>query len=718
MPPVNNRQCSLCCDRPLFSRRSNLKRHGVVFHQLSGEELALFMDGVRDNRSLCDICKKTVADLARHLKTRAHRRKASKVAEAGSDSGRRVDNEDSDDSDFPDSSHQRKKRRVMLVSSDEESSDEESSEEPAKVAAEEVEKATQGRGHNTSDEESREDPAMPKDGEKATSDSSGEESREDPAKAEESEKATESCAQDSSDEESGADAAKTTEEFFDEFKKFCMSDLGNIKESSFKLYKDKLVIFEEFLKTKDEHFGLGKLISMQSPKHFQELPECSEWIQEHFDELASKEMALNAFKKLVDLLKFKVCTLEHKVDRAVSTERTGWLDRRKSEAAYLAKSIGAKRQKERCQKKWEAQIDNENTENQPVPMDELHRLACEYRKSDKRKQMYSRMIDMKKACETMTVFEIRSFVICDMYVECGGLRPDALLNMKLHELFNAEDVQGSDMYSIKVFEHKTAKCGHARVMVSHATLTLAKNYVTDIRPMICGQEAEDEDAEAFVFVTKTGKRLQSLKQSFEWFLKQVNSAYKIVPYDFRRLLATLGQSSDDPKVREKFPACMNQSRSTAERYYVSETYQQEEHAKLKDLVWGASSDLPAGEGCSKDFEIRSVINKRAKAKKAALKTLKKGKHFRRRTKCFFSPEDVEIIKVTFQHLKYSDGSRIANLSTQEYKSAYEKCEGFKAMVDERIKERDPEYVEKAVKNSYRWHCAKKFEEKKKKLSKK
>ena len=733
MAPVN-RQCNLCCDKPLFSRRSNLKRHARLNHGLSGEDLAIFMAGSRDDRAFCDICRKTVTKLARHQKTLAHRRKVNKANTLNM--ANRYPSSDSD-SDFPDSGQQKKKRRVLKDSSDNEEPNEEQAKAKAKAAGEGETTPAEGCSQDSTEQESR---ATAEESAKTSEDSVQDESckdkttpaagcsqdsteQESHAKAKESAKTSEDSIEEEFDDDQAQaeERAKTSEEFFIEFEKFCLSDLGGIKPNSHRLYKDKIVIFEEYQISKDKRFSLGSLISMQCDKHFQDIPECSEWVEDCFHELASKEMALNAYKKLLDMLKHKVCTLERKVDPAVSTQRTGWLERRKNEAALLAKSTGAKRDKERSQKRWEKEIDTENTEDQTVPMDELKRLAAEYRGSNERKRMYSLLSsDNKKALETLTPFEIRNFVLTDMYIECGGLRPDALLNMKFNELFNAKEVEESETYAIRVGEHKTSRNGAARVMVSHATLQLAKNFAKDIRPMICGQQAQEEDAEAFVFVTKSGRRLQSMKKSFEWFIKRANSRYKIVPYDFRRLLATLGQSSDDPMVREKFPSCMNQSRTTAEKYYVSETYRQEEHAKLKGLVWGTTSDLPVREDCHKDSEIRSAINKRAKQKKAALKNLRKSKVFRRRNKCFFSPEDVEIIKATFENLTYDDGSRIANLSTQEYKSAYQKCEPFKNMVDARIKDsgKGPDYLEKAVKNSYRWHCAKKIEELKKKLTKK
>ena len=644
------RRCDLCCDpKPLFSKRANMNRHGRQQHGLKGAELAAYMAGIHDNVFRCRECGKCVVNLSRHKKTLSHRRKkAARLSRSDQTVVKPPPDSGEDSDDDFTLNRQKKKRRMVLDSSDESS-----------------EESVQNTGQDEAD-----------------------------------------------------DQEKTSQDFFKEFQEFCLSDVGNIKQSSHKLYEDKLRSFEAYQVGKDENFNLGRLVSMQNTGYFRELPECTEWVSDQFSEISSKEMALNAYKKMLQMLKRKVCTVEFKVGREESTLRTGWLERRNTEACLLAKSIGSKREKEKSMKQWEKSIEAATSgEMQPIPLDELKRVATEYRNSDWRKNQYSKLLDMTKALASddyYTPWQIRDFCLCDAYIEAGGLRPDSLLNMTCRELFNAEPIEASDSHehAIRVNEHKTSGSGAARVILAHPTLQLIKNYVKVVRPKICGEDELDD--ESFVFPTTSGRRLQSMKHSFKWFVKQVNSEFRILPYDFRRLLATLGQASDDAIVREKFPACMNQSRTTAERFYVSETYKKETHAKLKTQLWGSTSNLPAREQCAEDIAIKKAINKKTKAKKQALMCLKKSRNFVPRKKCFFSPAEAEIIKKTFDHLVYDDGSRIGNLSSKEYKLAYEKCSEFKAMVDRRAKycDKGHGYVEQAVKNSYRWHCAVKLTQKK------
>lgn len=645
------RTCKLCELRPILSSKDNFKRHLTLVHQYNSEQLATALVAVRDDLHQCSVCQKNVKDLGRHRRSKSHMA----LCELRRKRKARLTC---------------KPKRVEYQSSSSSSSDEEQDQDEN----DNVKKKRRRILSSSSDSES--EPPRKSTGESTT--------------------------------QASVTHHKT---FFECFEDFCLKgDIGSICSSSHKLFVAKLKDFESHVKENlSLNFKLDNLVRFQQRDKFQELPSCQDWVANNFEGIPSKMLAINAYKKGLSMLQNCACKLENLMDKKRLSEIISYLDRRKIESVTLSKKISAKYEKRKSQARWEQMVE---AEEEPFTMEEIQELVDSYKKSDDRRQVYSSLKDMNKVLTSgeMSATDIRDFLLVDCYVESSGLRPDAIMNMTFHELFNAESVPDSEEFAIRVSNHKTANTGPASVLLPAATLRLLKDFVHVVRPRIWDEESVGQDS--LVFVTLKGSRVQGIDRAFKkWFVSKVRADRNLKAYDLRRMCATVTQASDSAQIREGYPAMMNHSRSVAERVYVTEQSRKKLQAQFKAQVFGQSSEyLPAPAAReAEDTDFRRGLNEKAKIKKKALVSENEAKKFKCRRNKVFSSAEVSIITKCFADYKYSDGTMVGNLNIKDLQRAIEEKPELRNLVLSKVgvSGKTIEDIESAVMYSYRWHLVRK-----------
>ena len=529
---------------------------------------------------------------------------------------------------------------------------------------------------------------------------------------------------DSSNDENDAENVEneeilSDEVFMDEFVQFCKNSGGGLKErTTIKSYKLKILAFRRHMKAEHSKFQLGLLVNVTSKDKFMKLPSGVNWITS-YDGDRSKCQASNAYKKLAQFICYKISSKEHLMKDSVATQRYNYLSRRKDEASNLDKQYSRHIDMKAAQKRRDERHMAKSDSERRINPKELKELCDMYRESDFRKDTYRDLqTKMEDTLErnVMTAVEIRNFVMWEMFFEAGGLRPEVILNMTLKDFANFERPEvefDQEFRTIVVSEHKTSESGAANVHLPKATYQIARKYIKLVRPTFV-RESDEDPEKALLFLTERGNQVQSFTDPANMFKKATKCKYKFQTYDIRRLVATLGQQSSDPRVNEKFPAHMNHQPSTARRYYENEGEKMNEHLKMKIQLFGQSKDLPEDKEENEESEEEEInkINRNLKRKRNEKALEQRKKSFTRHAHRKFDPDEVEVIKSAFTFAVKADGSPIGNISESDVKQAFQEDEEFRKLFNRHVEERnvEPGELAKQVRNSYRWHCVRKLQQ--------
>ena len=509
------------------------------------------------------------------------------------------------------------------------------------------------------------------------------------------------------------------EVFMDEFVQFCKNSGGGLKEkTTIKNYRLKILAFKRYMKAEHSKFQLGLLVNVTSKEKFMKLPSGVNWITSYEGD-RSKCQASNAYKKLAQFICYKISSKEHLMKDSVATQRYNYLNRRKDEASNLDKQYSRHIDMKAAQKRRDERHMAKSDSERPIAPKELKELCDFYRESEFRKETYTnlqtKMEDILHR-NVMTAVEIRNFVMWEMFFEAGGLRPEVILNMTLKDFanFDKPDVEiDQEFRTIVVSEHKTSESGAANVHLPKATYQIARKYKNLVRPKFVNELDEDPE-KALLFLTERGNQVQGFTDPANMFKKATKCKYKFQTYDIRRLIATLGQQSSDPRVNEKFPVYMNHQPSTARRYYEHEGEKRNEHLKMKIQLFGRSKDLPEDKEENEEIEEEEIdkINRNLKRKRKEKALEQRKKSFTRHSHRKFDPDEVEVIKSAFAFAVKGDGSPIGNISDSDVAQAVQDDEEFGKLFNRHVEERnvEPADLSKQVRNSYRWHCVRKLQQ--------
>lgn len=528
---------------------------------------------------------------------------------------------------------------------------------------------------------------------------------------------------DSSSDENDAESEEneeipSDEVVMEEFVQFCKNSGGGLKEkTTIKNYKLKILAFKRHMKAEHTKFQLGLLVNVTSKDNFMKLPSGVNWITSYEGD-RSKCQASNAYKKLAQFICYKISSKEHLMKDKVATQRYNYLNRRKDEASNLDKQYSRHIDMKAAQKRRDERHMAKSDSERRITPKELKELCDIYRESEFRKETYTnlqtRMNDVLEKNE-MTPVEIRNFVMWEMFFEAGGLRPEVILNMTLKDFtnFDKPDVDfDQEFRTIVVSEHKTSESGAANVHLPKATYQIARKYKKQVRPSFV-KESDEDPEKALLFLTERGNQVQCFTDPANMFKKATKCKYKFQTYDIRRLIATLGQQSSDPRVNEKFPLYMNHQPSTARRYYEHEGEKMNEHLKMRIQLFGQSKDLPQDEEENEESEEEEInkINKNIKRKRKEKELEQRKRSFTVHAHRKFTPDEVEVIRSAFAFAVKGDGSPIGNISEDHVKQAVQDNEEFSEMFNRHVEERniEPADLAKQVMNSYRWHCVRKLQ---------
>ena len=504
----------------------------------------------------------------------------------------------------------------------------------------------------------------------------------------------------------------------EEFVQFCKNSGGGLKEkTTIKNYKLKILAFRRHMKAEHTKFQLGLLVNVTSKHNFMNPPTGVNWITSYEGD-RSKCQASNAYKKLAQFICYKISSKEHLMKDKVATQRYNYLNRRKDEASNLDKQYSRHIDMKAAQKRRDERHMAKSDSERRISPKELKELCDIYRESEFRKETYTnlqtRMNDVLEKNE-MTPVEIRNFVMWEMFFEAGGLRPEVILNMTLKDFtnFDKPDVDfDQEFRTIVVSEHKTSESGAANVHLPKATYQIARKYKKQVRPSFV-KESDEDPEKALLFLTERGNQVQCFTDPANMFKKATKCKYKFQTYDIRRLIATLGQQSSDPRVNEKFPLYMNHQPSTARRYYEHEGEKMNEHLKMRIQLFGQSKDLPQDEKENEESEEEEInkINKNIKRKRKEKELEQRKRSFTVHAHRKFNPDEVEVIRSAFAFAVKGDGSPIGNISEDHVKQAVQDNEEFSEMFNRHVEERniEPADLAKQVMNSYRWHCVRKLQ---------
>ena len=528
---------------------------------------------------------------------------------------------------------------------------------------------------------------------------------------------------DSSSDENDAESEEneeipSDEVVMEEFVQFCKNSGGGLKEkTTIKNYKLKILAFRRHMKAEHTKFQLGLLVNVTSKDNFMKLPSGVNWITSYEGD-RSKCQASNAYKKLAQFICYKISSKEHLMKDKVATQRYNYLNRRKDEASNLDKQYSRHIDMKAAQKRRDERHMAKSDSERRISPKELKELCDIYRESEFRKETYTnlqtRMNDVLEKNE-MTPVEIRNFVMWEMFFEAGGLRPEVILNMTLKDFtnFDKPDVDlDQEFRTIVVSEHKTSESGAANVHLPKATYQIARKYKKQVRPSFV-KESDEDPEKALLFLTERGNQVQCFTDPANMFKKATKCKYKFQTYDIRRLIATLGQQSSDPRVNEKFPLYMNHQPSTARRYYEHEGEKMNEHLKMRIQLFGQSKDLPQDKEENEESEEEEInkINKNIKRKRKEKELEQRKRSFTVHAHRKFTPDEVEVIRSAFAFAVKGDGSPIGNISEDHVKQAVQDNEEFSELFNRHVEERniEPADLAKQVMNSYRWHCVRKLQ---------
>ena len=494
------------------------------------------------------------------------------------------------------------------------------------------------------------------------------------------------------------------EEFIKDFIKYMKNpSQGNLSGETPRLYRDKIIHFLNFWKGQSQNFSAGKLVNFGSKINFIQLPHSEEW-EGTLGSGSNRSQGLSAYITLIRYLRFlNFKSLDQqKMDKREVYDRENHLNRMDFEAKLRNKNSNAQATVERRENEEIRENLPEGDKRKRVPGEELKRISDLYANSEDRKSMYKDLGERMEEVVRTNIHiptDVRDFLAFEVLFTAGGMRADAIYKMKVAELYRARKT-GDGKRAILGHEQKTKKSyGAAQLIIPERLYNLLILYMKHVRPLLLGTKKESE----YVFITQEGTMLDRIKiDFFEKVNKANDGTFKIRGHDFRRLVATLAQESDDPTIRESQPLFMGHSQATVNEHYRTRPSKLAQHAANIDKLWApgqGGEDLPSVEVDEDEIEQeRARINREAQEKRDKEKSERDKKRRAAAPKIDgkfqFAEGDHDIIRRAFEFAKDCDGNQLGTITLAQGKrggkshfvQAYEKGGEFKAMVDRLVEE--------------------------------
>lgn len=494
---------------------------------------------------------------------------------------------------------------------------------------------------------------------------------------------------DSEPSEEDANPVLSDEDFLKQFKEFIIDTLRDSKNTA-QVYIQKLKAFSKFQKASNSEFQLGRLVNVLSKGKFSQVPFADDWVKS-FESASSKAQAVNAFKNLIKFVKHCITRVEDRMPKGLREERYSYLQMKLDQACTLATKIAKDIEPERRERVREKErlANGDSSDENPMPEYlKLKELVDKYRESEWRRKFYDDLIKIGLErivrYRTKSKVDIRNFLMFEAYVECGGLRPDVILNLTLDDLVNGKKTKDEKTFAIVVGEHKTHRQNAAHLFVSEQLYSLLREFVRSLRPQF--NPMPDEISLRRVFLSEEGKPISELKDAVRVFTRAVDCPFPVKPMDFRHMNATLGQAHPDAAVNAGYPGFMCHSLETAKRNYLDEKFKTEKDRQLRAKIWKPSDNVPElgdrSRAKAKDKLFKKQINteRREKKEKAALEKALKS-HTPRPRNWFNHTEAKVIFRALGEIVKYSDGSFKRNCNHAHIDAARRSDPDFAAIID-------------------------------------
>ena len=374
---------------------------------------------------------------------------------------------------------------------------------------------------------------------------------------------------------------------------------GKCQPNTREQYRGKMTSFLKFIANEKGPDTPGEIMAMAWANHgqYEPLPHPSRWIDATYpnerDQLSSKSVGMNAFKKFCDYLLSKLeDNMRFFFNMDEYTRRKEFIEAKRKKAGNLdeafSKSI-------LVNQKTKAQTNKALGGKEAVPTHVMKKIFDDYQKSAKRQQIYEAL---RRNMAPMTTGplasreRIRDWLALELFLAASGCRTDVIRNLKVREVVNAESYKNGNFFIISVEEHKTSKSYAAMEIECPRKLhELLIEFVTMLYPGYFSKNDrfKDADLEAYVFNTNRGTQIDRLQASIDiWRLIVPESfgKWRPTPYDFRHYCATQYQMSNDEEVRRNAPEMIGHSEETERRRYVNKDARNDMRHRIRKTALG------------------------------------------------------------------------------------------------------------------------------------
>ena len=480
-------------------------------------------------------------------------------------------------------------------------------------------------------------------------------------------------------------------------------DTEELAESTMEKYVDRVKNYLRYCYAEIPSFSLaGYMKPFLDPEHNTPpslLPKFEAWFAQQ-KKLDVRGLAINAFIKLVDYLKWRF--VENGPSNVQMNNCYPMLTMARETAARWNKTTG----KKIALKKPIQDMDNIDH----VTQSELLAYKEEYNDSEERKRYLNELKDMENATKHFTPQQIRDFLAFEVYISSGGMRPDVVRNLTLHEFSQKKMVElegKEDVVCVEVAKHKTAKkYGPSQLMMDQRLYALVRKFVKVVRPQITGQESTADQHAKLVFCRQSGQRLDRL--SCDNFKRWAKVTREMRTYDFRHMYAGEAVKNLDRDTAATVAHAHGHSEAIRDNVYTKRDIQRAQWAENRRKIRGKGGDqhLPsASESDSSDDEFMESFHLQYQADKGAeAKRAEKEQVHMDTPRQAFSSLEREIILDAFK-----DFDR-GNISTDVYNEALNTHRAFSRLVAHHLTlpsrrkkngTKSHEEVKEQVKNSWR-----------------
>ena len=407
------------------------------------------------------------------------------------------------------------------------------------------------------------------------------------------------------------------------------------------------------------------------------LPHIGDWVESAYpseqDNTASRLGSFNAYIKFAEFLKFQLQNnrVQFQNNQSEYAWRMDHIQIQKEAVKKLNKNLSARSIVLKEQRALETRV--HDGKKPAIPFDVMKRITDDYIDCPERSRTFNLLSDsinnFKKHKYLSSEARLRNWLMLEYYIHGAGKRPDAVYNLKWSQLRNGIK-EGEDSYVIEIREGKTFnKYGSMKVHLPSSIRNLLINYCQEVYPNFkrlqrkAAKTKEEYEKHSriqdddYVFLSEMGDkmtRITEIMPVWKWFVPESFDKWNPTPIDFRRFCATQYQSSEDQLTRENAPLDMGHSQATARATYEQRSKKTERSIEMKkeiipfDRISSAASNTIAVSEKAADM-IRKQ-KEAAKEEKRRKEEARDEAKFVRTERKKLLPSEIRCLRATFDHL--------------------------------------------------------------------